>query len=479
MSTIVKNLMDTDIADFSVKYATKLGASYSETRLVSLDGNSFVLKNSIPEISAFGKTCGIGMRIILNGHMGFMSTNNLDKSNIRTEIEKTISMLKRGEKIAVEEELSREESFKVKDIVKQKEKMQDKSADEKLALLTDIDKALVSQKFEVSGRYLTISDVMENKYFVTSEGTEIHQEIPRINVVYLLTVGSGQKSVQRYQTYNGVGGWEILKDWNLIKTLVDESKSLNDNIVNGIKAPKGVIDVIAAPEVVGIAVHESTGHPYEADRIFGREGAQAGESFVTEKMLGEQIGSGIVNVVDDPQLENNGGYYRFDDEGVKARRKFLIKDGKINEFLHNRSTAAKMNLKSNGSARAAEYSVEPIVRMSNTFMLPGKLSEEELIEDVKLGVYMKNFTEWNIDDKRFNQRYIGSEAYLIKNGKICEPVKRPVLEVTTPTFYSSIDGLSKKVGFVGGSCGKGEPMQGIPVTMGGPTIRLRNIKLGG
>ena len=137
-----------------------------------------------------------------------------------------------------------------------------------------------------------------------------------------------------------------------------------------------------------------------------------------------------------------------------------------------------MHLNSNGSARANNFNVEPIIRMSNTFMLPGTMTEEELIEDIKLGVYIKNFMEWNIDDVRMNQKYVGNEAYLIKNGKIEQPVKAPVIEITTPGLYSSIDAVGNNLQYFAGNCGKGEPMQGLPVFMGGPSIRMRGIRLG-
>jgi TldD protein len=237
------------------------------------------------------------------------------------------------------------------------------------------------------------------------------------------------------------------------------------------------MDVIACPQVVGIMVHESAGHPYEADRIFGREAAQAGESFIEKDMIGHQIGNEAVNVVDDPTLPNSYGHYLYDNEGVEARRKFLIKNGKINELLHNRETAMFMGLKSNGSSRAVEYNRESIVRMSNTFMLPGEHTEEELIEDVKDGIYMKNFMEWNIDDKRLNQKYVGAESYLIKNGEIKGPVISPSIEISTPELYKAIDAVAKKPEYHSGSCGKGEPMQAIPVWFGGPSIRLRNISI--
>ena len=281
--------------------------------------------------------------------------------------------------------------------------------------------------------------------------------------------------MQRYLPYGNSGGWEVIKKWNLKNNLLNEIKALENTLRHGIRPPKGKIDVVVGPEVTGIASHEGVGHPYEADRILGREAAQAGESFVNPNMIGYKIGSDVVNLVDDPTVEGSNGFYLYDDEGVKARRRFLIKNGKIAELLHNRETAAELGMQSNGSSRASDYNKESLVRMSNTFVLPGDYKEEELFENIKLGVYMKNFMEWNIDDKRFHQKYTGAEAYLIKNGKISHPVINPVLEITTPALWNSVDALSNKIEFVAGSCGKGEPMQGIPVWFGGPAMRLRNV----
>ena len=126
---------------------------------------------------------------------------------------------------------------------------------------------------------------------------------------------------------------------------------------------------------------------------------------------------------------------------------------------------------------ANNYDVEPMLRMSNTYVESGNSSEEEIIEETKKGIYMKSYMQWNIDDKRFHQRYTGSEAYLIENGKLTKPVFAPVMEVTTPTLWSSIDMIGKKVEMYAGNCGKGQPMQGIPVYFGGPMMRLKNITI--
>jgi TldD protein len=117
--------------------------------------------------------------------------------------------------------------------------------------------------------------------------------------------------------------------------------------------------------------------------------------------------------------------------------------------------------------------------MANTYLEAGDMSFEELIEDIEKGVYVRNFTEWNIDDRRFNQRYTGFEAYMIENGELGTPVRNPTIEMTTTGLYRAVDAVGKDLRFYGATCGKGDPMQGIPVWTGGPTIRLRNVKLGG
>ena len=249
-------------------------------------------------------------------------------------------------------------------------------------------------------------------------------------------------------------------------------------ITKGKAVKPGTMDLVCGPEVTGIAAHESCGHPMEADRILGREMSQAGRFFIYEGgpfWIGTRIGSNVVTIVDDPTIEHSYGYYEYDDEGIKARRRYLYKNGLINEFLHNRESAAKLSTRSNAASRSVNYDREAIVRMANTFVLPGDMTEEEIIEDVNYGVFMKSFTEWNIDDKRFNQRYVGREAYVIEAGKLKHPVARPIIETTTEKFWKAVDAVSKKVEFDAATCGKGDPAQGIPVYTGGPCIRLRGV----
>jgi TldD protein len=461
-----------ELVEKVLRYTESL-TDYSEVRYENTKGNRFIIKNGILEATDISKTFGVSIRFLKKGFLGTIYSNNLDFTKLKTLIDKVIR--KTSTKILKNPiELSKEKVYTDSYEVKQKINLEDVNQEEKIKAILEIEKILLSKKLAM--RYFELYDEIKEKMYVNSEGSKIISKIPRVGIEYVLTLIANGDSEQRSFQYSGSGGWEIFDNWNLVEKLTSEADMLA-KLSKAKKLVKGNYDVILAPELVGIASHESCGHPYEADRILGREAAQAGKSFVTKDMLGQKIGSDAVSVVDDPTLPNSYGFYLYDEEGLKAERRILIKDGMINSFLQNRETAAELKTQSNGAARANAWYSEPLVRMANTFVLPGNYNFEELIESIKKGVYIKTYMEWNIDDKRFNQKYTGLEAYMIENGELKHLVKRPALEITTPKFWSSIDAVGKDLDFVAGSCGKGDPMSPIPVWFGGPHIRLRNIIL--
>ena len=470
--------MDRDFAEFAVNKARDMKVEFAEARMEKIESNEFLLKNGNMEVSEFGRFYGFNIRVLKNGCLGFASTNIMSKGKIGNIVEKAVKMANASSRLVKNKiKLSEEDGIVDSYEVKQKIKIEDIGCEEKIKKLQEFEKN-IPEGILIPARIFEIADDIREKYYVNSEGSMIYSKMPKIHVLGVITIFENGETEQAILQYGKTQGWEFFHENNISEKINKEAIILQKSITEGKSAPKGEIDIIAGPEVVGIAVHESCGHPYEADRILGREAAQAGESFIKKDMIGEKIGSELVNVIEDPTIPNSYGYYLFDEEGVKARPRHMIKNGIINEFLHNRETASEMGLKSNASARASGYDKEPIIRMSNTFIEKGEYSDEELFEGIN-GILINSFNEWNIDDKRYNQKYVGREAYLIENGEIKYPIRKPILELTTPKFYSSIDAIGKNIEFFPGNCGKGEPMQVAPVFMGGPMIRLRNIKLGG
>ncbi|WP_048103858.1 TldD/PmbA family protein [Aciduliprofundum sp. MAR08-339] len=442
-----------------------IDARFSEIRYMRIRSNRIVVKNGVVNSISSSEEGGFAVRVVNSG-IGFAATNDIDKLQYAAEIAERLSR-KRRNVVGFSEEKSYEDSWSVEE----RKKIEDFGTEEKIDYLLDVDKVLKAEM-----KIQMLHDKVIEKIYMSSEGSFIKARIPRVEYFYMMGVMESGNFEQAYRQYGMSGGYEIFDRWNMLDILPEEERSLRE-IANAKKSPEGTFDLIVGPEVAGIIAHESCGHPSEADRILGREAAQAGESFIKPEKVGKRIGSEVVNVVDDPTVPNSFGYYKYDDEGVPARRRYLYKNGKINEFLHNRESAGKLGVHSNGAARSSWWDREPIVRMSTTFFEPGDYRKEEIFEDVKEGIYMKSFTEWNIDDVRYNQKYVGREAYLIKNGEIVAPLRRPVLEITTPGFYSRVDAVANDLEFYAGTCGKGDPMQGVDVWMGGPHLRLRNVRL--
>jgi TldD protein len=468
-----------------MNYAVGLGAEYAEARFQSDVQESIILKNGVIEAAVLEEKRGISVRVLVNGALGFASTDKLSKKDLKDASIRAYKMAQAASRIQ-RERISMDDSdlgnarVEVKPCISFDSMDVESKANLLREVYTRASKTAADEKVRMAACIITFDTWETEKLVVTSDGASVWSFMPRAAAHTLITLFHPQGgAVQRAFSLGGVGGLEIVKEWNLPDLFVEEARMLSKVLLSARKRPSGKFDVVLGPEVVGLICHESSGHPSEADRILGREAAQAGETYLKADSIGLRVGSSLVNVVDDPTLDGSFGFYRYDDEGVEARRRVLIKEGVINEFLHNRETASVFKLKSNGSSRAVAFDREPIVRMANTYLEPGDYSKEELIEDIKDGLYIKNFMEWNIDDRRFNQRYVGLEAYKIENGELKEMVKNPALEVTTIGLWSSVDAVGKDLDFQAAYCGKGDPMQGIPVWTGGPHIRLRNVMFRG
>jgi TldD protein len=473
--------VENDLVDYTLEYALTKPVGYAEAKAVRTYREDFVLRNGVLDAYAVSVDRGYNVRILADGGLGFASSNRWTKDEARSAVDTALRYAhsaRRSDRIEFAEEESVQTRWRVEEAVK----LVDVSYEEKVQRLVEVDKAVTSLNVNVASRQLTCSTRLTDRYFVNSEGTRIASSVPFVNVeANGVTVRANGKTAQLpFKQYGYTGGWEAFERWQIEVELAREVQQLHRTVTEGRTVIPGKMDVICGPEVTGIASHESCGHPMEADRILGREMSQAGRSFIYPAgpyWLGSRIGSELVTIVDDPTVAHSAGYYRYDDEGIAARPRYLYKDGVINEFLQNRETAAKLGTRSNGASRAVNYDREAIVRMANTYLQPGDMTEAELFEGVQQGVYIHSFTEWNIDDVRFNQRYVGREAYLIEDGEVSHPVVRPTIETTTPAFWRAVDGVSKDVVFDSATCGKGDPMQGAPVFTGGPLMRLRGLHI--
>ncbi len=470
-------MLEEDLAHFAVQQSSKMGFEYSEARVQRDTIISINLNNGMPDVPIKGELYGIGIRVIYKGAMGFSSTNVLTRESVLDVLENLkrtlegITATKENEKI----KMSEEDILTANWSVDERRRFEDINLDWFLKKSKELDDVAKNEE-KIKQRLIRLSGSLELKYFVNSEGTMIKSRIPRYLFTAFITAYDSSDIAQRFIEIGGSGGPEVLDRLKTHEKFTEEIKTITKIVGKRRSIKEGVYNVIVGPEVAGIMAHESIGHPFEADRVRGREGAQGGESYLRD-IKSNKIGSAEANISDDPTIPFSYGYFLFDEEGVKARKKELVKGGSVKELLHNRETAGELGIKSNASARASNYSVEPIIRMSNTFVEPGDWTFEEIVKEVKDGVFINSFMEWNIDDRRLNQRYVGFEAYKISNSEISEPVKGVIIETTTLNLWSKLYARSKELEFSAATCGKGDPEQGVPVWTGGPYLLFKDLNL--
>jgi TldD protein len=478
--------LDDDLAILARDTCVQRGASYAEGRLHSVRAIKCILRDGKPEPSIYESSLGIGIRALVDGCLAFSSVNLLTKEGVRDASERAVKIARVSSNLLKKKiEVSEQKAHNVKWEVEEKKKVEDVSVEDMVSFLKEVDNLILEDKNEpkFANRVLNLSVSIEEKVYANSDGSFIKSKVSRVGFSSMLSgVYEGKpftvSAPPGYAEISGSGGWELIDELKIL----DYIKRKIPELKIALRAEEKIgesekFDVIIGPSVAGLASHEASGHPQEADRILGREAAQAGESYLKKDDLGIRIGSDEACVSDDPTITGSFGFYLYDDEGVKARKKRLIDKGIVSEFLQNRETSYLLNAEDNASARACAYNREPIIRMSNTFIEAGNWSLDEMVKDTKSGLLIESYMEWNIDDRRLNQRYVGLEAFRIENGEIKNPVKQPVLEITTHKLWSSMDARSKELRFFGGTCGKGDPMQGIPVWMGAPYVRLRGVRI--
>jgi TldD protein len=242
--------------------------------------------------------------------------------------------------------------------------------------------------------------------------------------------------------------------------------------LDSVPAPAGEMPVVLGAGWPGILLHEAIGHGLEGDFNRKRTSAFAG-------LMGARIASKGVTVVDDGTIEGRRGSITIDDEGTPSGRTTLIEDGVLVGFMQDRQNARLMNARPTGNGRRQSYAHAPMPRMTNTIMLGGTATKEEMIASVKRGLYAVNFGGGQVDITSGKFVFSASEAYLIENGRIGAPVKGATIIGNGPDALTKIDMIGADVALDPGigTCGKNG--QGVPVGVGQPTLKIAGLTIGG
>jgi len=280
-------------------------------------------------------------------------------------------------------------------------------------------------------------------------------------------------------------GWqgELMPNGSLTEFSVDLAREAQQLAASPVlKAPGGEVVVVTDPHFNALIAHEIVGHPSEADRALKMEAAYAGRSWFLRSLasneLGHQVGSPLLSACSDPSLDGYG-HYRYDHEGTPGRRVMHIDRGLFGGFLNSRSTAAVLGVEPNGAARASEMWHVPLIRMSNTFFLPGDTPSDRIIADVEHGYYVCGNLVPSIAESRENFRISARRVYEIDNGRLGRLYRSGSVISDSKQFFSNVDAVGNDLRLIAiPNCGKGQPMQVKRMSNGGPTLRSR-ARLGG
>jgi TldD protein len=312
------------------------------------------------------------------------------------------------------------------------------------------------------------SDSRKKVIFLNSEGSLISQEREDVSI-RLTAIAAKDGEVQQVSLSMGSRG-----NFDAIHHLHDKVKEMSQNAVALLDAPQakgGEYTIVLDPVLAGVFVHEAFGHLSESDFVF--ENDRMREIMV----LGKQFGVNNLNIVDTAAEPGLRGSFKYDDEGTRAVKTYLIREGKLAGRLHSRETAAKMNEKPTGNARAINYRFPPIVRMTNTYIEPDKMSFNDIIADIKEGIYAKNWYGGTTSMEMFT--FSAGEAYMIRNGKIAEAIRPVTLTGNVFNTLKNIDAIGNDLDMnQGGGCGKNGQAP-LPVSNGSPHIRIQHCLIGG
>jgi TldD protein len=338
----------------------------------------------------------------------------------------------------------------------------------KRALLEEYNEILRGHP-QVSTSSIRYGDSKRTIVFASSEGAYIEQT--KIDVTAnIRAIARADSDVQQAGISLGANG-----DYGIVEGRHEEVQQLGDRAAELLAAPRaqsGEYTVICDPVLAGVFAHEAFGHLSEADFIY--ENGRMREIMV----LGRRFGRSILNISDGAAVPGLRGSYAYDDEGVPARKTDLIREGVLVGRLHSRETAGKLGEQPTGNARAISYRFPPIVRMTNTFIEPGTSTLEDMLADVKEGIYAKDWYGGMTSMEMFT--FSAAEAFRIRDGRIAEPLRGVILTGNIFSTLENIDAVGNDMGGLdkGGGCGKGGQMP-LPVANGGPHIRIQKCVIGG
>jgi TldD protein len=461
--------MDVDLMERLLKRTLAGGGDYADIFFEQRNSTVIQFEDGRIEKAVSGSVAGIGIRLVYEGKTAYAYSNDF--------CEKTLGEICDTVRIA----MSQSDSGTPKDgIINLKKRYPDVrfgikllpaviAIPQKIATVREADEA--ARKFSDAVKQVNIvyRDTVQKVNIFSSEGFFAEDE--RVYTTAVAQVISiNDDSIQTgVETEGGFIGFELFEK-RPFSDIAYKAAERSVRMLGARRAPGGRMPVVISSEAGGTMIHEAIGHGLEADL------AQRGLSVYSGK-LGQQVAAHVITVIDDATLPNKRGSFSFDDEGTPSKRNVLVREGILEGYMYDKYAAALDGTVSTGNGRRESYENKPIPRMTNTFIAPGLDSPDEVIRSVEHGLLVKKMGGGQVNTVTGDFVFDVQEGYLIEHGQVGDPVRGATLVGSGPEVLKSIDMVGSDLGFSIGTCGK--DAQGVPVSDAMPTLRIREIVVGG
>ena len=428
---------------------------------------AFGFDDSRLKTATFDSSQGFGLRGIVGETRAYAHASELSETSIKRAAE-TVKALKSGQQALASNNPARTNAKLYSD----ENPIHDMEFSDKVKLLQDIDSYARSKDPKIQQVSASLSASWQAVQIIRANGHRAADIRPLVRLNISVVVADGDKMEAGGTGLGGRMGYASYIETEKWQAQVDEAFRLAMVNLEAVPAPAGEMNVVLGPGWPGVMLHEAVGHGLEGD--FNRK-----ETSTFTNMIGKRVASPGVTVIDDGTIPDRRGSITIDDEGTPSRRNVLIEDGILVGYMQDRQNARLMGVSETGNGRRESYAHHPMPRMTNTYMLGGKEEPEEIIKSVKNGLYAVNFSGGQVDIVSGKFVFAASEAYLIEDGKITNPVKGATLIGNGPEAMNKISmiGNDMKLDDGVGTCGKDG--QGVPVGVGQPTLKMNGITVGG
>lgn len=443
------------------------GADYAEIFYENSSANGVTIENGKVSSSSTGITSGAGLRLLKENRSVYGYTSDLTKKGL-FELANTLNKSFNSKRLLTVTKL---EMIRGKNRNVIAKSYDDIPLKEKIDLVREGIDEIESMKDPRIVRY--VGSFGNNHRRVTifnSKGKWFSRETEFARLVYSVVVADENGMETGFEGPGCQMDMSFFKDKAKPREVARKAAETALLMLTAKECPSGKMPVVIGNGWGGVLFHEACGHPLEASAVSRGLSCFAGKE-------GELIASPIVTAVDDSTIPNEWGSIDIDDEGNPGTKRVLIKDGKLVDFMIDDFNGRRMNREGNGSCRRQNYKYCPTSRMSNTYIDNGKSTPEEIIKATKLGLYAVSFAGGSVDPTTGEFNFGCSEAYIIRDGKVCEPVKGATLIGKGEEILKKIDMVGNDLAFGQGMCGAASGS--IRTNVGQPTLRISEITVGG